>query len=372
MEPLFSAKDDLFRLLVDSVQDYAIFLLDTKGRVASWNAGAQRIKGYLADEIIGRSLETFYPEADVRAGKCARELETALREGRVEDEGWRLRKDGSRFWANVVITRLDDPRGEHVGFAKVTRDLTDRRAAEQERLRLAQSQEALRLRDEFLSIASHELKTPLTALKLQAQSLLLHRSTLAPKVVAKLERIEGATRRLTVLVETLLDVSRIATGRFALQRGRVDFGTIVREAIERLDARIEAVHGRVRIKLPEAPLMGDWDPLRLEQVVTNLVDNALKYAVGNPVDLTAIGDPERVTLLIEDRGPGIRAEDRERIFQRFERAASLDHFGGLGLGLYVSRQIVDAHGGSIATRDREGGGATFVVTLPRKPGGSEG
>ena len=157
---------DLFRLLVESVVDYAIFLLDPTGVVRTWNAGARRLKGYEADEIIGRHFSTFYPEEDVRRGKPAWELESAAREGRFEDEGWRIRKDGSSFWANVVITALRRD-GELVGFAKVTRDLTARREAEEERVRLAEAREAVRLRDEFLSIASHELRTPLTALDLQ-------------------------------------------------------------------------------------------------------------------------------------------------------------------------------------------------------------
>src|SRR5262249_15029824 len=141
--------EERFRLLVESIKDYAIFMLDADGLVSTWNVGAQRIKGYTADEIIGQHFSVFYPETDVRAAKTAEELAIAAREGRFEEEGWRLRKDGSRFWANVIITALRDRTGKLVGFAKVTRDLTDRRKLEQERLQLAHAQEALRLRDEF-------------------------------------------------------------------------------------------------------------------------------------------------------------------------------------------------------------------------------
>jgi len=158
--------EDQFRLLVDGVQDYAIFMLDPTGHVATWNAGAARIKGYRADEIIGEHFSRFYPEEE-RAEKAERELEIATREGRFEEEGWRVRKDGSRFWANVILTALRSPSGVLLGYAKVTRDLSDRRRLEEERLGRGKAEEALRLRDEFLSIASHELRTPLTALQLR-------------------------------------------------------------------------------------------------------------------------------------------------------------------------------------------------------------
>jgi PAS domain S-box-containing protein len=219
------ASEKRFRLLVESVRDYAIFMLDPEGRIVSWNLGAERIKGYRADEIVGEHFSRFYPPEDVAAGKPARGLEVAEREGRVEDEGWRVRKDGSRFWANVVITALRDAGGRLVGFAKVTRDLTERKRAEEDRLRLAREQAAraeaeaaVRARDEFLSIAAHELKTPLTPLQLQVQ-LLVHSlrkgelTTLPPeRLGAMLESAERQSKRFASLIEKLLDLSRIAAG----------------------------------------------------------------------------------------------------------------------------------------------------------------
>ncbi len=352
--------DDLFRLLVSSVRDYAIFHLDVNGRVASWNAGAERIKGYQASEIIGQSFEVFYPPEDLH--KCARALEAAQRDGSATDEGYRVRKDGSRFWANVVITALFDG-GKHIGFAKVTRDLTERRAAEEERVRLAQSNEALRLRDEFLSIASHELKTPLTALKLQVQSLLHERAALEPRVATKLERIDRATLRITQLVDTLLDVSRIATGRLKLRAAPEELRAVVTEVVERHDARARAANVAVSLHADEDVVV-HGDRLRLDQIVANLLDNAIKYGGRTPVDITVRAEGDVAMLLVEDRGPGVPVEQRGRIFERFERAVSENH-GGLGLGLYVTREIVAAHAGKIAVEDRPGGGASFVVRLPR-------
>ena len=226
--------EERFRLLVATVKDYAIFVLDPTGHVATWNAGAQRIKGYAPEEIIGSHFSRFYCEEDVASGKCEMELEVAARQGRFEDEGWRVRKDGSRFWANVVLTALRDESGTLVGFAKVTRDLTDRRRAEEERLRLSQAQEAVRLRDDFLSIASHELNTPLTTTKMQIDSLLEQRQDLGPRVLPKVERIARSVSRLTQLIDALLDVSRLTTGRLALRPAEVDLVALAEEAVERM------------------------------------------------------------------------------------------------------------------------------------------
>ena len=162
-----SAQEERFRLLVESVKDYAIFMLDPSGHVTTWNAGAERIKGYTAEEIIGKHFSIFYPPEDVAAGKCERELEVATREGRFEDEGWRVRKDGSRFWANVVITALRNPQGALIGFAKVTRDLTERRQAEEnlralaaEKAALAEKSRIQEFQERFLAILGHDLLNP--------------------------------------------------------------------------------------------------------------------------------------------------------------------------------------------------------------------
>ncbi|HUH12429.1 MAG TPA: histidine kinase dimerization/phospho-acceptor domain-containing protein, partial [Longimicrobiales bacterium] len=212
LEPL-----DLHRLLVESVRDYAIFMLSPTGHVATWNAGAERIKGYSADEIIGTHFSAFYPEAERAAGKPAWELEVAEREGRVEDEGWRLRSDGTRFWANVVITALRNPEGGLVGFAKVTRDLSERRAAEQRALedarRVAAAEAASRAKAEFLTSMSHELRTPLNAIGGYVDLLLGGvRGPLPAPVVADLERVQRAEEHLLALINELLDIARLDAG----------------------------------------------------------------------------------------------------------------------------------------------------------------
>jgi PAS domain S-box-containing protein len=356
----------LFQLLVESIDDYAIFLLDPTGVVVTWNKGAARIKGYTPAEIIGQHFSRFYPEADRQALKPERELEAVLRLGRLEDEGIRVRKDGTTFWANVVLTTLYEE-GRPIAIAKVTRDLTERRRAEEERVRLAQTEEALRLRDEFLSIASHELRTPLTALDLQVQSLAAASTVLGPRLARKVARIELSSARLRVLIETLLDVSRIATGRFVLTPSEGDLVATTEEVVDRLAERAQDAACVLTFEKGTPSARGSWDMVRMRQVVTNVLDNALTYGREHPVEVFVGEDAEGVVITITDHGPGIAESDLERIFERFERAAPMRNYGGLGLGLYVSRQIVQGHGGTISARNQPSGGARFSIRLPKTP-----
>jgi PAS domain S-box-containing protein len=352
-----------FRLLVEAVKDYAIFMLDPSGRVVTWNAGAQRIKGYEAREILGHHFSEFYSEEEVRSGKCERELEDAARDGRFEDEGWRIRKDGTKFWANVVITALRTETGELVGYAKVTRDLTERRRLEEERLSLAKAEEAIRLRDEFLSLAAHELKTPLTVLQLQLDTLHDRMDDSGQRVAKKLQRAAQSSERLSLLVESLLDVSRIATGRFALDVKEFDLVDTVQRVVDGLRPSADRAHCEMSVVSHE-PIIGAWDRLRLEQALTNLLANAIKYGAGAPVVVSAGRRGSGVVVEVRDHGPGIPEGEVDRIFRRFERASSIRNYGGLGLGLYFIQAIVEAHGGSVSAVNASDGGARFQIELP--------
>jgi len=358
--------EERFRALVSSVKDYAIFMLDPSGKIETWNAGAERTKGYLAEEIIGQHMSRFYTPEDLARGLPAKLLAQAIRDGRVESEGWRVRKDGTRFWADVVITALVDDAGRLIGFAKVTRDLTERLRAQEEQLRLAHAEEAVRLRDEFLSIAAHELRTPLSAVQLQLQALLERPDGMEPRVRAKIERACRSGERLVALVDALMDVSRISSGSFTLNPTQFDLTLAVKEVVERLREHALRAGSVVTVR-SQGVLEGCWDRLRIEQVVTNLLGNALKYAAGTPVDIAVSGNEQEVTLTVSDQGPGIPESEWDRIFLRFERAASMRNFGGLGLGLYVARQIIDAHGGDIRLARPSPKGAHFVIRLPRSP-----
>jgi PAS domain S-box-containing protein len=228
-----------------------------------------------------------------------------------------------------------------------------------------EAQEAIRLRDEFLSIASHELKTPLTSLRLQLSLIQRNmgaesQERLQPKVVGAHRQVD----RLSGLVDTLLDVSRIATGRIALERTEVDLCLMAREAVERLREVFEQAGSPVHLHA-DAPVLGWWDTLRLDQVLVNLLTNAAKYGQGRPISIRVEADAERARFIVQDEGIGIPPDALPRLFGRFERAVSTRHYGGLGLGLFISREIVQAHGGRIEVRSQPGAGSTFVVDLPR-------
>jgi PAS domain S-box-containing protein len=363
-----------FRLLVEAVQDYAIFLLGPDGRVLTWNLGAQRIKGYTADEIIGQHFSRFYTPEEREAGRPMYLLGLAAEYGRFEDEGWRVRKDGTRFWADVILTALRDEDGVPYAYAKVTRDLTERRAAEErersllvEREARAAAEQALQVRDRFMSIASHELKTPAATLGLVVQSL-LHARTRGTLDDTRLEtglrRIGLAAQRLGTLVDELLDVSRLTSGRLPIDRQPLDLVELTREVIDRFDAAEQGSRFRLDAPPDGAPIQGD--PSRLDQVLSNLLDNAVKYS-----DLTAVidaevrRDGEGFLLSVADRGIGLDAEASSRLFEAFARGLNTEHIPGLGLGLYISQQIVERHGGRItATARGDGAGSRFSVWLP--------
>jgi PAS domain S-box-containing protein len=366
--------DDLFRLLVESVKDYAIFVLDPNGYIRSWNAGAARIKGYDAQEIIGKHFSIFYPSHEIQRGKPEYELRVAADEGRWEEEGWRLRKDGSLFWASVVITALYDPQRTLVGFAKVTRDLTERRRAEEDRLQLVKREQAtraevevaertLRAQDEFLAVAAHELKTPLTGARLASQLLRRHHDALPPELRGPIEMMDLQVDKLGRLVTQLLETVRLQIGRFVLDKEDVDVAALASMVVKhmRQSDKIDVV--------AEGPIIARVDALRLEQVLTNLLDNAVKFSpdnarIGITVEQLA---SEMMRIVVRDHGPGVPPEQRRHIFERYFQAHSESHQSGLGLGLYICRQIVVEHGGDIAAEFPPDGGTKIVVTLPSKP-----
>jgi PAS domain S-box-containing protein len=357
---------DAFRLLVTSVKDYAIFTLDPEGVVTSWNTGAARIKGYRADEIIGAHFSRFYPEGDIARGKCEMELEVAAREGRFEDEDWRIRKDGTRFWANVIITPVYDDAGTLLGFSKVTRDLTDRRRAEEERLQLARTVEANRVRDEFLATVSHELRSPLNAIL--GWATLLCSQTKDPYVTRAAETIARNARAQARLIDDLLDVSRIIGGKLRLEIGPVDLETVAREALESVRLSAEQKGLSVRLQSGEHPALLVADHTRLQQVVTNLLSNAVKFTPkGGSIAVAVEARDSTVRLTVRDDGCGIDPAFLPHVFERFRQAddTATRKSGGLGLGLAIVRHLVELHGGHVEAHSAGlGQGATFTVTLP--------
>lgn len=486
---LATPTEQAFRLLVDSVQDYAIFLLDPQGRVQSWNAGARRIKGYEAREIVGRSFEVFYPEEALRSDWPREELRRADATGRFEDEGWRVRKDGSMFWASVVITALRGPAGALVGFAKVTRDLTERRAHEEalrrseEQLRLMigsvrdyaivmldpegrvlswnggaqaitgyapaeavgqdqamffsdddvargrpladldlarrsgrlesdgwrvgkdgavlrtsvivtpvlDSQGVLRgyaavIRDltqqrrlhelelatrrtnEFLAVLAHELRNPLAPIRNAVAIMQVH-----PQMPAALaptrDIIDRQLGQLTRLVDDLLDVARVSTGKIQLRRAAIDFRDVVEAALEAVRPLAAPHHHRLDARIEDRPMPVHGDAARLVQALQNVLHNAVKYTPdGGAIRLVARVDGDEVVAAVTDTGRGIAPEAIERIFQMFVQEAAAGRApgdSGLGIGLNLARSLVEEHGGRLdAHSEGPGRGSTFTIGLP--------
>lgn len=359
-----------FRLLVESVKDYAIFVLEPEGHVATWNAGAERIKGYTADEIIGKHFSMFYPREDVAAGKCEHELEIATRDGRFEEEGWRVRKDGARFWANVTITALRPPGGLLIGFAKVTRDLTARRKAEEtdralavEKATVAEKVRAQEFQERFLAILGHDLRNPLAAIDM-GTGLLLRRSS-DPATTRAIDRMRASSLRMSRMIEQILDLTRTRlAGGLELNREPMDLSEMITNVADEL----RAAHPSRTVDVRCPPLCGQWDRDRLEQVFSNLISNAILY--GDPsrpitVEGTPQGDVARV--IVHNYGPPI-PEDLQPVlfnpFRRGERDVRSAKTEGLGLGLYISNEVVLAHGGKIDLLSNVAEGTTFQVTLP--------
>jgi PAS domain S-box-containing protein len=379
---------EIFQLLVSAVRDYAIFMLDPNGNIATWNRGAERIKGYKPEEIIGSHFSRFYTEEDKANHKPQRELEIAREQGSVEDEGWRVRKDGTRFWANVVITAVFDRKGELRGFAKVTRDISDRKEAEETRRALLEqrearllaeeerrraedsyrvSQEANRAKDDFLMTLSHELRTPMTAI-LGWSRMLPSMSPDDPMFHEAVLSIATGAQLQARLIDDILDVSRIVSGKLRLAPETIEVARVIMNSAEAVNATAEAKQITVTMSLPPTLGMIVADPTRIQQVIWNLLTNAVKFTPrGGKVEISARRTASRVQVSVTDSGEGIDPQFLPHIFEPFRQAESPQTrvHGGLGLGLSIVRYIAEAHGGTVsASSEGRGKGSTFTVTLP--------
>lgn len=379
---------EMFSLLVSAVNDYAIFAMDINGHILTWNTGARRLKGYEASEIIGSHFSRFYTPEDISRKHPDFELKQAIKNGSYEEEGWRIGKNGKRFWANIVITTLYDSLGIHRGFSKVTRDLTERKIAtdklqsayetlekrvEERTAELAQAKEiaenAVKARDEFLSIASHELRTPLTSLKLQIQmrKRALAKQDFSILTLNKLKTMadddDKQINRITRLVDDMLDITQITSGKMSIGKERTDLNLLVSDVLRRFEPQFE--ENKIRFKLIMEPnIYGIWDQYRIEQVFTNLLTNAIKYGDKKDIEITVKKNANFAILIVRDNGIGIKLEDHARIFQQFERAVHASDISGLGLGLYIVKKIIDSHKGTIQVESGLKKGSSFIVHLP--------
>ena len=357
----------MFRLaaIVESSED-AIISKDLHGIITSWNTGAERLFGYTAAEIVGRPISQLMPP---EYRNDMREILTRIRRGeRVQHfESVRLKKSGEPVPVSLSISPIRDGEGTIIGAAKIVRDISDVKNHQAERERLyKEAQESARMREEFLSVAGHEMRTPLTSLQFQLHPVQKRlESGKTEKAAEGLLRARKQLQRLADLTEELLDVTRITAGRLTLELEDVDLAQLAGEAAERQKESAAGAGSELRIEMP-SPVTGRWDRSRLEQVVTNLLSNAIKFGGGKPIviRLEPGSDRKWARMTVRDEGIGISPEDQSRIFERFERAISKQSYGGLGLGLWITRQIVDALGGRIRVESAFGKGSTFEVELP--------
>jgi PAS domain S-box-containing protein len=357
---------------VSSVSDYAIFLLDVDGHIASWNRGAERVKGYRADEIIGQHFSAFYTEEDRREEVPRQALATAREQGRWESEGWRVRKDGSRFWANVVITALRGDDGGLRGFAKVTRDLADRKRnedalrgiLEREREAAEQLRGVDRMRRELVTMVAHDLRGPISVVQNLLDLLLVQWDDLADD--DRRARVDRARLRAEVLgdlADDIFDVALIDAGSLEVTPEAIDLGAIVSEVVEDAEA---VADGRTPIRATvDEHVVAVGDRRRTWQIVSNLVSNAGKFSPPDePVEVKAWCEGGKAIVSVHDAGPGIPGPDQERIFDRFIRLRGASRTPGSGLGLFIARSLAEAQGGHITLDSGEGRGTTFTLFLP--------
>ncbi len=358
--------EERFRLFINSVYDYAIFMLDTSGNIISWNAGAERINGYTSEEAIGKHFSILFTDEDIEKNLPALSLVKSLNDGQMLEEGWRVKKDGTQFWGHVTLSSLYDKQKMLIGYGAVVHDMTKTKLTED------MLKNTVKARDEFISIASHELKTPLTSLLLQTQSFQRGQKRNDQTIYEKdhvnkiIEQTYKQVVRLSRLVEDMLDISRLRTGKFTLKLFKFDIADLIYEVIEKMSG----LFTQAKMNIPEVKIEGnifvEWDKERIEQVLTNLLSNALRYATGAPVNIIVKEEGDRVQIAVQDRGMGIAKKDQERIFDRFERAVDSNKITGMGLGLYISREIVQAHHGKIWVESETGNGATFIMLIPKK------
>lgn len=372
-EEILRESEERFRLLIQGVRDYGIFMLDREGNVASWNAGAQRISGYTAAEIVGRHFSIFYPLESLARKQPAYELEMAARDGSFEDEGWRVRQDGSRFWSSVIITAMRNDSGELIGFSKVTRDLTERRAAQDRALadarRVAEAEAANKMKSAFLASMSHELRTPLNAIGGYADLLLFGvAGTIPPEQREYLDRLRRSQQHLLAIINDLLNFSRLEAGRITYDMRPMSLGEAVRAVLPMIEPQATQRGLTIRIE-PTPDYRAIADLPKVEQILLNLLSNAIKFTDRNgSITIEQFARGDHAGIRIGDSGIGIPADKLESIFEPFVqvgRTLATPH-EGTGLGLAISRDLARAMNGDITVRSTIDEGSVFELALEKE------
>lgn len=400
--------EERFRLLVQGVRDYAIFMLDPAGMIATWNAGAARLQGYTEAEILGQHFSRFYPPEELANGKPERDLAIAMDTGEYSEEGWRLRKDGSRFWASIVITPIRSANGQLAGFAKVTRDLTERIAAQERALadarriaaeeaartaletragelaalsdqlqrqaaeleaRRREAESANRVKGEFLAAMSHELRTPLNAIAGYAELLELgiHGPVTEEQRVA-LSRIQRSQQHLLGIINDILNFSRIEAGQVTYDIRDVDVERVLQAVTPMIAPQALARALDLNVTTSPQPLIARGDVAKVEQILLNLLSNAVKFTPpGGTVEIACTERGQHILIDVRDTGVGIATDQLEAVFAPFMQVGRglASPKEGTGLGLAISRDLARAMAGELTVRSAPGAGSTFTLTLPR-------
>ena len=380
-EAALRESEERYRMLVNDMTDYAIYMLNPEGRVITWNAGAERIEGYRPDEIIGKPWATLFTPEDVQSGLPQQLMAMAKKEGKATNEGWRLRKDGSRFWTHGVVTALRDENGKLRGFSKLAHDVTRQKEAEEKIRRfnedlekkvaertaeLAAANEEL---EAFSYSISHDLRAPLVRISGFSDIL---QTEAAPKMddrdLKHLQTVAEGARQMSGLIDALLDFSRM--GRVEMRQEKVDLARLVREARQELVRETEGRNIEWQVsELPEAR----GDPLMLRQVIINLLANALKYTRTRQtakIEISAKPGERETVFFVRDNGVGFDMNYAAKLFGVFQRLHPAREFEGTGIGLANVRRIIHRHGGRVWAEGSVGQGATFYFTLPHQPKGN--
>ncbi len=359
--------EERFDRLATDAMEYAVFLIDLKGHLMCWNAGAERTFGYHSHEIMGQHYSRFFSQEDILTGQPEHELKTALAEGRADSTCWQVRKDGSRFWCGATLTPLLDEKKQTRSFVRVMHDLTESEAVLAQRTRADGLAEANRNKEKFMALLSHELRSPLSPI-LNALSILRQMRTNDPIIEQAGNIIERQVGQMAKLVDDLLDISRITKGKLRLTKEQVELRVVVNHASEAVRPFMEARKHEFSVSLPTAPVWVEADPARMEQVVVNLLNNAAKYTdTGGLIRMSVSREGAEAVIRVRDNGVGIAPEQLPLVFELFTQVdGSLGRsYGGLGIGLALARNLVEMHEGRLqASSAGLGKGSEFTIKLP--------
>jgi PAS domain S-box-containing protein len=359
--------EEQFRLMVEAVTDYAIFMLDPSGRIVSWNEGARRIKGYEAEEIVGQHFSRFYTAADQQRGIPMRALKVAAATGHFRDNGWRVRKDGSMFLADVVITAVKDKSGSLIGFSKVTRDVTELRVIEPRPEGVGTALEAMRSKVRLVAEANHELRSPIQVILTWTMVLEKQLDALGVEDRRALTGIKRAGSRLTSIIDQMLDLSRIDAGAFEARRVPIDPAALIERVVD--DYRVLAEQKGLTldwsIEAPASTL--EFDEYCFTHMLSNLLSNAIKFTERGRVGVRLYSDADGgLALEVSDTGVGMDPKFVSQLFDPFSREQRKNGSPeGAGLGLAVAKRYLELNGASISVQTRKDEGTTFLVRLSR-------